>query len=92
MLAGMSAAQRHLGRVTHAASSLRAAARIWLELGHDEQVANSLRELGRLSATQGRPAEASRYFAQATQLDRRAAKSPFSGGRAVNMALVLPDP
>ena len=92
MLAGMSAAQRHLGRVTHAASSLRAAARIWLELGHDEQVANSLRELGRLSATQGRPAEASRYFVQATQLDRRAAKSPFSGGRAVNMALVLPDP
>jgi hypothetical protein len=81
MLAGMSAAQRHLGRVGQAASSLHAAARIWLELGRDDQVAATLRDLGRISAALGRPAEASRYYTQAAQLRRRAVKpaSPAGG-------------
>ena len=49
MLNGMGHALRQLGRPSEAARPFRRAARIWLELGRDGQLAVTLRELGRLS-------------------------------------------
>ncbi len=68
MLNGMGHALRQLGRPSEAARPFRGAARIWLELGRDGQLAVTLRELGRIAAAQGLQAEASRYFTQAARL------------------------
>ena len=60
LLAGMGAAQRRLGRTAQAAGFFRRAARIWVELGDDAQLAATLGELGRLATARDRPAEARR--------------------------------
>ena len=76
MLAGTGFALRQLGRVGEAAGPLRGAARICLELGCDDQLEATLRELGRISAARGRRAEAMRYFTQALRLCPRGGRPP----------------
>jgi hypothetical protein len=81
MLAGMGSALRQLGRAAAAAGLLRNAARIWLDLGHDDQLAATLRELGRISAARGRHAEAISYFTQAARLGQRGEELPSPAER-----------
>jgi tetratricopeptide (TPR) repeat protein len=81
MLAGVGSALRQLGRTTAAAGPLRSAARIWLDLGYDHQLAATLRELGRISAARGRHAEAISYFTQAQRLCQRGEQAPSLAGQ-----------